>query len=454
MHPHRYHRTSTALVSLALALISGCRVVHEARLVQQGDNPHPGEIVVSSSDMGLNTSAACSLSNLVATALLYHPSIVQARHAVEAARLQCNIVRADYIPQISASGSYSRSTRNVRGRSTSSKTQGNWSGRVGLDFLLYDFGRLAARDQQSLSHLLAAEEQLRNQEIEVAYNIRNAFFEQHRTTELLRVAEESLQLYAEHLEEARTMVEVGTRRQYDYTKAEVDWGNATLEVITSSNNLINAHAQLARHLGLTEYLPLELTPDLLPPPDSIDPDELLAQARLNSPALAILHAQEQASSAALDEAIAALYPELKLGGDFTASGRDFPLTPNFSGAVNLLQTLFDGPRRADRIRIAVTDLRTARARIADAEQELFLSLVNAVSHYQSASQRLETAHLIARQAAENSELVNEQFRVGLSSSIERTDAQVAVTRAQADLVRARYDAQTAQALISRLIGKE
>ena len=57
-------------------------------------------------------------------------------------------------------------------------------------------------------------------------------------------------------------------------------------------------------------------------------------------------------------------------------------------------------------------------------------------------------------AKENLDLVTERFNVGKASSLERTDAQVSYTSAQADVVSAKYDCQDALATISYLIGGE
>ena len=83
---------------------------------------------------------------------------------------------------------------------------------------------------------------------------------------------------------------------------------------------------------------------------------------------------------------------------------------------------------------------------------LYRDLVDSVAHYRSAVKSLEIAQLVERQTHENLAIVNEQYRVGISSSIERTDAQVMVTQAQADVVRARYDRELASALIDQLTG--
>jgi len=447
MSPYRYY----AAPFFSVLFIFGCSTVRQARRAQTGTNRLPGEITVTAAQTGFSPAGRYALTNFEAAANTYHPALLQARQAVESARLQYRMTHSSRLPQITASGAYNRSTQNA-GRNTSTEMRGSWSGSLGLDLLLYDFGKLDAEERQALESLIAAEEQLRETELDVAYNVRAAFFEYHRSDELVRVAVESEQQYAQHLEEARIMVEVGTRRRYDVTKAEVDLGNARLTLITTSNALVNARAQLNRALGLAEQTVFTIGDGFLPPHLG-SADTLMIAARDNAPSLAVLRARERAASAYVDQTIADLYPDLSLGADGDLSGRGFPLLWNFSWALRLTQNLFDGHRKTARIDEAVTQLRTARSRVADAEQTLYQNLVNAVAELESADKRLETAKLVRRQTEENFAIVTEQYRVGVSSSIERTDAQVAVTQAQADVVRARYDSQVACALIARLIGE-
>jgi len=437
---------------ILLPILCGCKAVKEARLTQSGADRLPGETTVSAAEAGLAENRAYALVELEQVALTYHPSVQQAKQAVQSARLQCRITHAGRLPQLSASGGYNRSTQNS-GRNTSTAMSGSWSGSIGLDLLLCDFGKLKAQERQAREALIAAVETLRSTELDVVYSLRSSFFELHRNIELYRVAVETEKQYREHLEEARVMVEVGTRRKYDATKAEVDWGNAALDVITASNGLVTARAQLNRTVGLAEYPLFAVRADMMPPLPEPSVPSLMDEARLNDPSLAVLRAKERAASAVVDQTIANLYPDLSLSADLSESGRGFPFTWNFSWAARAAQTLFDGHKRTDQIRSAVADLRSARSRVADAEQERFLNLVTAVAQYKSARKRLEIAELVARQSAENRDIVNEQYRVGTSSAIERTDAQVAVTQAQADVVRARYDEQTADANLARLTGR-
>ncbi len=441
------------VLALLSTLLCGCQVIHSARQAQTAEDRRPGEVTVTAAQAGLTDTRPQALTNLEHVALAYHPAILQARQEVESARLQCRMTHAGRLPQVGTSAAYDRNTQNTRNRSSSSEMQGSWSGSLGLDLLLYDFGKLDAAERQAREALLAAEEQLRTTELDVIYAVRVAFFELLRNIELYGVAQETLSQYAQHLEEARVMVQVGSRRQYDATKAEVDWGNAALDVITVSNAVVVTRAQLNRAIGLAEFPSYTIRADTLPSRPEPEIAELMSQARVNAPSLAVLRARARAASSYVDQTIAELYPDLSLGSSLSASGRDFPLTWNFSWALRFAQDLFTGYRKTDRVNEAVTQLRAARAREADAEQALYLNLVDALAQSKSARKRLEISQLIERQARENLEIVNEQYRVGVSTSIERTDAQVAVTQAQADVVRARHDEQASRARLAQLTGE-
>jgi outer membrane protein len=445
-------RHTTLLAPLAALAFCGCETVRQARQAQRDNDRLPGEATITAAAAGLSGEMLHSLTNLERAALLYHPSLLKARQAVVSARIGCRITRAGGLPQVSASGGYDRSTANSQGDRGSTLMSGSWSGSASLDLLLYDFGKLDAQQRQSLEALAAAEQELRTAELDAVYAVRTSFFELHRSTELNRVACETERQYAQHLAEARTMVEVGTRRKYDITKAEVDWGNAVLDVISTSNALVTARAKLGRSLGLAEYPAFGVRRDLMPPIPTPFVQELVPRAREHDPAIAALRARARSASAYVDQMVAELYPDLSLSGDYRLSGHDFPFVWNYSWGLRLSDTLFSGFRNTSRIQDAVASLRKARASVADAEQALFLSLVSTVAEYKSAKKRLEIAELIERQAHENRDIVNEQFRIGLSSSIERTDAEVTFTKAQSDVVRARYDEQAAQAHIARLVG--
>lgn len=441
---------------LFLLCCCGCETIKKAREIQKGETRLPGESTLTSQKIGLREDQSYSLQDLEKIALKYHPTLFQATQVLEGKRIQMKMTRSSRYPHLNANGGYIRRSENREGMHPySGTTSGSWSGSIGLDFLLYDFGKLNAEEQACVEDILAAEQQLRQQQIDVLHKVRISFFERLRKQSLLKVAEENVRQYAVHLNEAENMLRVGTRRKYDVTKAKVDWGNACLDLITASNGVITARAQLNAALGLADSPQFDLHKSIIGKEkfDLRSPDELMGIARENAPSLAVRRSQERAASADVDRTIADLFPELNLGGNLDLSGRSFPLLWNFSGMLKGAANLFDGKRNLAQIEQSVTALRRARSAVAEEEQKLYRYLVEAVAQRDSARESSATAKLVYDQAKENLMIVEEQYRIGTSSSIERTDAQVALTEAEAHVVTAFYDEQEAQAKITALIGE-
>ena len=78
----------------------------------------------------------------------------------------------------------------------------------------------------------------------------------------------------------------------------------------------------------------------------------------------------------------------------------------------------------------------------------------ALSQLTSARQRLSLTDLLVRQAQETLDLVSERYRIGAAAAVEVTDAQVALTGARAEQVKAKFDYQAAIAQINHAVGEE
>lgn len=447
--------TSFALaVVCALLLCPGCATVRQAREVQRGANTPPGERTLRASEVGLATNGVLTLDEALRVALAYHPSMAVASQSVASARAGLRQSAAGRWPSVDAEAAYERSTDNTAtSGSRSSASDGEFSGSLAIDWTLFDFGKTPAIVRQAYARVIAAEEERRSARVTVAYDVRTAFYRLCRVRELTQVAEEAVRQYRTHLEQVRAFLAVGRRTGYDVTKAEVDLGNAELDLLNARNELRTSRAGLNRNLGLAEdpeYAPL--TGEAIAFTNALA--ELAERARVRHPDLRARRAAEAESSAALDEAIADLYPSLTLRAEYAASGSRFPLLWNWSAGLHSVLSVFNAGSRKARVEQAVAGLRAARARVADREQQLHLDLSRALSQLEYARQRQSLTDLIVRQAREGLELVNERYRVGGASSLELTDAQVALTRAQADQVNARFDYEAALAEIRLAMGEE
>ena len=443
----------TFLVSATL--LSSCSTVEEAREAQKGTSLMEGERTVSPEEVGMVKGASYDLDALEKVALRASPMVFQAKQSLESARFQLKIVKADYLPTLDLTAGYEALTSNEFKRPQTSHFDGNGYGMVDFKLLIYDFGKTDAKVAQEIQNVVAAEKELVLARINSVYNVRKAFFELKRRIELNIVAEQAVEQYKEHLDHMLAKYEHGKGTKYDCSKARVDYDSSVLDQITSANNVRTAQAELVKTLGFDKALDFS-TGDGQMPDITLDVDSLMEIVRKNDPALGVLRTTAEAAKLYIDEQIAELYPTISVSAEAIASGisQGWPAVWNLSGGAEVAQNIFNGDRNINAIKQAVSQLRTARSMISEYEQSVYAELTTARLNLNKAKKQYEVALASEKVAKENLELVTERFNVGKASSLERTDAQVSYTSAQADAVSAKYDCQDALAEIFRIIGQD
>ena len=81
-----------------------------------------------------------------------------------------------------------------------------------------------------------------------------------------------------------------------------------------------------------------------------------------------------------------------------------------------------------------------------------LALTTARANLNSAQERQTTSDRLVAQAQENLDLVLQQYAVGISSVLERSDAQLTFTQAAANQIDARYGVERSKAALFAILG--
>jgi outer membrane protein len=449
-------RYSSLLCILACGLtLVGCTTVKEARKVQNDPEVQlPGEYTMTAEQAGLRTDRPMSLAELEAIALKCNPTVLQASIAVNQAMLALQNTKSQYLPTASLSASHNRATANRDRRRETTRNTGSYSGSLGLNLVLFDFGQRSAVIKQAEKDFLAANEEYVAAKNQVVYTVRKAFFELKRNIGLHDVAVDAVQQYQDHLEQVKLKREIGASMDYDVIKAEVDYQNARLKEITTANSVATGWADLNQALGLMEY-PAYTLGEAEVHEYTQNADELMELARNCEPSLAAMRYDVEVASAQIDEAIAALYPSLSisLSGSVSGPNPGLPWLWNLNGGLSLAETLFNGGRNLRAIRLAANSLRLARSRYAAKEQAVYRNLIVAVLTMNRAKQSLEVAKLSEKSAQQNLDIVNEKYKHGKATAVDRTDAQVSYSTAKADVVTAHFDYLEAQTAVAYLIGE-
>ena len=440
-------------IILPIVVLTGCTTVREARKVQRGEDSPIGERMPTAAELGLTADKAATLADLEEVALKANPAVRKAVNGVNMAFLAIKIKKADFLPMITASAGHSRTTRNTNKHNYDYDTVGTYNAGINLDLMIFDFGKTNAAVKQSLEEYKEAVQNLRSVENGVIFAVRTAYFALLRAVELDKVAKETVEQYKEHLDHVQIKNDVGSGTPFDLTKAKVDYNNAVLKANSTANNVSIGWTNLVSAIGLAESTSFSISTAKLREYE-LNLEKLMETARLSEPGLAALLTTENAAVLNVEKAIKDLYPSLNLNLGAVLSGHDptLPMLWNATGAASLSGTLFTGGKKENAIKLAVLQLKNARASTVAYQQELYKKLSTATLNAELAQKQLQVAQLTESQAKEYFDIVNEQYNVGKASSLERTDAQVALSDAKAKTVSAIYDYQDAMALIANLIG--
>ena len=433
--------TKLILLLSAAALLAGCTTVREARRAQRED----AERTVRWAETPFAArEGELAMEELAAWARTNAPAVVQARQDVVQAQIALRSVKAAFIPVVDGSIAYTYASKTIDPHDTKWDGAGTWGGNVSLNWLLYDFGRTRASTRRAVAALAAADQAERAAENGAVYGVRAACFALRRAEELHRVAVETSESYRLHRDQTKDRFDVGAAMNYEVSKAEVDYQNALLSEISASNAVETARASLALALGLAENPRIALG-DCSFPEMTNDVAALMAVAATNAPALA--------AKDYVDWTICDLYPTRSFRLSFDAKGDSSPLLWNYAAVPAVAQTLFSAGAKNRQIETAVAQLRAARSKLAEAEQQLFNQVLTATLSADRARKSLAVAEAALAASKENFDVVSSRYDVGKASALERTDAQVALSSAEAAVVTARYDLQDTQILLARLIGE-
>jgi outer membrane protein TolC len=458
-------RTKRLLYGAALAAawvgLAGCSEIAAARRAQDPSTARPGERTVTAKQVGLVNGSSLTIEQGLEITLNYSPTVAIFRARVDEAEGTLEQVNAGYLPQVLLQADYrwekaggAGSTPLVGNRVTPNsgvvQTQG---GSVSMNQLLYDFGKTNALSSQAVNVYLAAKMDLTSAQNDQAFNFRQAFFNLLKQEELVKVGEENVRQFEKHLEQTRVLVQVGSRQKYDLTKAEVDLGNAQLNLVKAKTALIVARATLDNALGLAEdpsYVAQK-------PKDvgqwTLTFDESFDLARKNHPKLEGLILRELAARFAIDAAIASFYPSLSLTGSFSWAGA---LTPTswfgFLGPM-LNYVVFSGWQVTGVLHQQVGSLREAYATRAQEEQQIYLDLRSAFAIFEDARESEKIALLTVKNATEQLDLAQGRYLAGKASSVDLTDAEVALANARAVEVQSRWDYEISIAALKRSVGQ-
>ncbi len=414
--------------------------------------------------------AVLTLADALALAARAQPSVAIARANSDAAAARVDRARAPLWPQLTGEAGYERTTANFTSRpgslprSTSSgrsttptfDTFDYWSFDVRASQLLYDFGQTTGKRDAAEASLDAERANERSTDVDVARDVRNAYFAARAALDLVTVARDTLANQARHLEQISAFVEVGTRPEIDLAQARTDHANARVSLIEAENSWDTAKAELRRAIGITDDAPFEVGDDEMPPVDAEDAstDVLLATAKATRPDLHTLAARLRSQELEVGSVRGGYAPTLEATSTLSDAGtRIDDTTWNWDAGVALSWPLFEGGATRAAEREALANVAVAQGELETLEQQIRLEVEQARLGVRGAKSSIAAAGEVVVNAREQLRLAEGRYETGVGNVIELGDAEVALSSARAQEVQARYRLASARADLLRALGR-
>ncbi|MCB9463557.1 MAG: TolC family protein [Candidatus Eisenbacteria bacterium] len=410
--------------------------------------------VSTAASAAASISETISLSDAIERALRLSPAAVSTETAISLAKANQLETRGSWLPSVSATAGYTKSSDERVDSSTGRLTSESYTAGISSSLVLFQGGRRLWQNRSTSALVSAAEADHRGQVFDTILETTTAFYEAAAASDLELLARQRLERARQQLAFAETRIEVGTATRSDVLRAELEVGNAELAVLDSESALRTAALQLGRLVGTaSEVFPdAESLPGAAPELPSVD--RLVTRAESNSPLVVSREAELRSAQASRLTAVSTYLPSVGLTAGYDWFSPDFPpdrRTWNVRLSASL--PIFDRFGREASVQRAKASLRRAEATARDALIAARVEVESAVQDVIAAGQRVTISDRARALAEEDLRVLEERYQAEAATILDLQASQVALTEAEVGTVRARQALGTAIARLEAVLGE-
>ncbi len=318
------------------------------------------------------------------------------------------------------------------------------AGGITVNQFITDFGRTKALIESARFRAAGENQIAESVDANIVFQTDRAYFAVLRARSVLTVAEETVkarQLIADQVSElARNKL----KSQLDVSFAQVNLSQAKLQLSAANNDLSSAIAQLANVLGLPAQAAFDLADETMPGPVDTTADTYLQQAVLKRPELASLRLQVSAGEKTLQAERDLWLPNISALGTMGFVPAGEANIPGRYGAagVNVSIPVFNGGLFKARQTEAELRLQSARKSVEDLRNRVTRDVRMAWLAAMTAFEQVGLTAQLMEQSQLALDLAGERYKLGLSSILELSQAELNYTAARIANAGAKFDYQT------------
>lgn len=391
------------------------------------------------------------LERLIDAALSINPGIKDGFAKTEISKTEINLSKSALLPRISTDASYTLTNQNSVGNDYGSVSSG-----VNVNQALWQNGKNKALIKQSEFLYQAELSEFEAKKQELILQVKFSYFNLLRYRKLFKVSENNLLQAELFLEAAKEKNKLGIGKYSDILKAESELADAKYISKNYSYSLKDAENELSRLTGLSisvnslsnDQFDLDFNSY-----EIFENDSLFAIAIKNYPELGVLE-NIRSSQEFYEKAVKAdLFPTVSAN-----AGYNWYYNPVFKGqdiwnaGITVSWDLFDGNRRKNQIKIEQLRSQSYQYQKEDLLLELKKEIANRLNALNEAQDQIRISKVLMKSTSENLKMLEEEYKQGISSMLELTNARTDDFNAKAKYINVITGYELAKAQLEIIIG--
>lgn len=429
-----------------------------------------GSGLARAQDVG--TSAALSLEEAVRVALEENPMVRSVRASGKGAGARYEQAKAARMPVLQFGETFTHSNNPVfvfgslleQGRFSSNNFDlnflnsppsiSNFRSALNLKIPVFNRKEISGRIEQARLGTEVSELVVQQVEQQVRFQVIQAYYGILVAEARKRAADQAVETARAERKRIQDMVEQGMVVQSDLLATEVQLADFEKESIQAAGEVKTAYAALNTALGRSVDSQVSISGQLMERDFGI-PDQalMIRDAEESRPDYLQARLEAEVHREELRISRGKFLPDLNLFANFGYSAQDLVTgSSDFAVGAALTFDILDLGRypRNDE---AEADWEAARLSSLQKANEISLEVVQALSVYEAAGQRLRVAATAVSQAEEALRIVRDRHGVGLATITEVLNSQTALLRSRMNLLGARYDYYVGYARTLLVTGK-
>jgi outer membrane protein len=387
-----------------------------------------------------------TLAQAHAIALQNRPRLRASMYAAEAAAQVTREQRSAYFPTVhgDATGAVSETgSRIAAGDLNNPTVYDRYANGLTVNQLITDFGRTGNLTKSARLGAQAQQQDTNATRASVLLDVDQAYYRVLQAQAVLRVAQQAVNERQIVLDQVNELAKNQLKSGLDVSFASVNLDQAQLLLTQAQNNVQAAYANLSLSLGYATTQSFQLTDTPLPAAPAPDLSQFVAEALQQRPEITAGKLQSD-SARAFERAERDLWmPTLSAVGTAGLTPvYEAPLVDRYAAAgFNLSIPIFNGGLFSARHAEAHMQTEETDQNLRELQDQIARDVRVAWLDANTAYQQLSVDQHLQQQAALALDLAQSRYKLGLSSIVELTQAQLNETQAEIDEASAKYQCQ-------------